>query len=133
MDDIYREHILEHAKNQRNRGILHPADIDHEASNPLCGDYLRLTLRVNPEQTITEIGWDGEGCAISQATASLLGEHILGKSLDDIKDISRDDILEMIGIPLTMNRMKCALLSFKVLCEGVYGSEYWQQKNEAGA
>jgi nitrogen fixation protein NifU and related proteins len=130
MDDMYREYILDHAKNQRNHGILDPADIDHEASNPLCGDRLRLTLRINEAKCITEVGWDGEGCAISQAAASLLGEQILGQSLDDVQHISRDDILALIGIPLTMNRMKCALLSLKVLCEGVYGSAYWQRKEE---
>lgn len=119
MDEMYREYILDHGTNQRNKGILDPADIDHEDSNPLCGDRLRLTARVNEANIITEIGWDGEGCAISQAAASLLGEQILGKSLDDVLQLTRDDILDLIGIPLTMNRVKCALLSLKVLQTGV--------------
>lgn len=130
MDEMYREYILEHARNQRNRGLLNPADIDHEAANPLCGDRLRLTLRLSSDGVITAVGWDGEGCAISQAAASMLGEQLLGRSVNDVKNITRDDILDMIGIPLTMNRVKCALLSLKVLIEGVYGAGYWQTKEE---
>ncbi len=104
-----------------------PADVDHEGHNPLCGDRLRLTLRLDENNRVAEIGWDGEGCAISQAAASMLGEEILGKSLDEIRKIDKEDIFEMLGIPIGMNRVKCALLSLKVLKVGLYGVEEWRR------
>jgi nitrogen fixation protein NifU and related proteins len=130
MDNMYRENILDHGMHPRNKGILEPADIDHEESNPLCGDRLRLTARVDENGIIQEIGWDGEGCAISQAAASMLGEEIIGKSLDEVKHITRDHILELLGIPLTINRMKCALLSLKVLVIGSHGLDDWEKIEE---
>lgn len=132
MYDMYREMILDHAKNPRNHGVLDPANIDFEGHNPLCGDRLRLTLRVDDDNRITEVGWSGEGCAISQASASLLGEEILGKTLDEVKAISKEQIFEMLGIPLSMNRIKCALLSLKVLKVGAYGLAEWVKEDEAG-
>jgi len=130
MYDMYRELILDHAKNPRNQGTLDPADIDHEEDNPLCGDHLHLTMRVDTDGVIRELAWEGEGCAISQASASMLGEEILGKGLDDIKHIGKEDILEMLGIPLSMNRLKCALLSLKVLKIGAYGLADWQKSQD---
>jgi nitrogen fixation protein NifU and related proteins len=126
MYDMYREIILDHAQHQRNRGFLNPADVDHEEHNPLCGDRLRLTLRLDENNVIREIGWDGEGCAISQASASMLGEQILGKSLDEVRHLTKQDVLDMVGIPLTINRVKCALLSLKVLIIGTSGLTEWQ-------
>lgn len=125
MDDMYRENILDHSKNMRNKGALDPADIDFEATNPLCGDRLRLTLRVDENHHITAVGWEGEGCAISQASASMLGEEILGKTLEEARQITKEDIFDMIGIPLSMNRVKCALLSLKALKVGAYGLAEW--------
>lgn len=127
MHDMYREIILDHSKNPRHHGILDPADIDFEGHNPLCGDRLRLTLRVDDDNRITEIGWSGEGCAISQASASMLGERILGKTLEEVRGIGKEEIFEMLGIPLSMNRVKCALLSLKVLKVGAYGLADWQK------
>jgi nitrogen fixation NifU-like protein len=120
MYDFYRENILDHGQHMRNKGLLDPAAVDVEANNPLCGDRLRLTLRLDDEGRVSEVGWDGEGCAISQASASMLGEELLGKTLDEIKAISKDDVFELIGIPLSMNRVKCGLLSLKVLTIGLY-------------
>lgn len=121
MYDMYRENILDHGKNPRNRGVLDPADIDFEGHNPLCGDRLRLTLRIDADNRITEVGWDGEGCAISQASASMLGEEIIGMTLDEVKQIDKQYIFDLLGIPLSMSRVKCALLSLKVLKAGAYG------------
>src|SRR5262245_31820851 len=90
MYEMYRENILDHGQNPRHRGILNPADIDFEGHNPLCGDRLRLTLRLDENKRITEIGWDGDGCAISQASASMLGEEILGKTLEEVRSISKE-------------------------------------------
>jgi nitrogen fixation NifU-like protein len=130
MYDMYRENILDHAQNPRFPGVLEPADIDHEESNPLCGDRLRLTLRLDDHNRITALAWDGEGCAISQASASMLGEQILGKTLEEIRTLSKDDIFELLGIPLSPNRMKCALLSLQVLKVGTYGRVEWQRTQD---
>ena len=110
----------------RHPGILNPADVDHEELNPLCGDRLRLTLRIDENKRITDVAWDGEGCAISQATASMLSEEIMGKTLDEVSHITKDDIFELVGIPLTINRVKCALLSLKTLIIGTVGLTEWQ-------
>lgn len=130
MYDMYRENILDHAQNPRHWGVLNPADIDHEEDNPLCGDRLRLTLRVDENGVITDLAWDGEGCAISQASASMLGERIIGKTLEEVRAISKEDIFEMLGIPLSVNRVKCALLSLKVLKVGAYGLAAWQKHED---
>ena len=107
MYDFYRENILDHGMNPRNRGILDPADMDYEAHNPLCGDRLRLTLRLDEDRHIKELAWDGEGCAISQASASMLREMIIGKSMEEVRQIDKQVIFDLIGIPLSMNRLKC--------------------------
>lgn len=130
MDAMYRENILEHGMNPRNKGILDPATVDLEMRNPLCGDRLRLTLQVDESQTIKAVGWDGEGCAISQAAASMLGEQILGMTIDQVKQITKEDIFEMLGIPLSANRVKCALLGLKALHVGLYGMDFWQMEDE---
>jgi nitrogen fixation NifU-like protein len=121
MDDMYREVILDHYKNPRNHGKLDPADFSFEDDNPLCGDRIRIDVRVGDDNKVKEVAFSGQGCAISQASASILTEHIIGKSLDEVKQLSKDDILEMLGIELGPVRLKCALLSLKVLKAGVYG------------
>ena len=130
MDDMYRELILDHARHQRNWGPLQPNDLDHEELNPLCGDRLRLTLCVDDKGVIAAVGWDGEGCAISQASASMLGEDILGMTLAEARSIEKQHLLENIGLQLSINRVKCALLPLKVLVVGAFGlggSERWAQ------
>ena len=121
MDDFYREMIIDRYKNPQFRGGLNPHDITFEDDNPLCGDHIHVDLRVDPTGRVTEAAFDGHGCAISQATADLLMESIVGKSLDDIKQLTREDVLELLGINLGPVRLKCALLSLKVLKAGVYG------------
>lgn len=118
-EDMYREHILDHYKHPRNFGVLDPADVDHEANNPLCGDQIRITFTVNDKHEVSDIKFSGRGCAISQASASLLTTRIKGKTLDDVKLITRDDIVQMLGIPVSPVRLKCALLSLAVTREGV--------------
>lgn len=130
MDDFYREMIIDHGQNMRNRGVLDPADIDYEEDNPLCGDRLRLTVQVDDEQRVTAVGWDGEGCIISQASASMLGEEMIGKTLDELKQYDKQTILDMLGIPLTPVRLKCALLSLKVMKVGAYGIDGWADDEE---
>ncbi len=121
MDDLYREVIIDRFKNPQYKGVLDPHDITFEDENPLCGDHIRVDLRVDENDKITEATVDGHGCAISQASADLLMESIQGKSLDDVKAMSKEDILDMLGLELGPVRLKCALLSLKVLKAGVYG------------
>ncbi len=121
MDDLYREMIIDRYKNPRYRGALDPHDISFEDDNPLCGDHIRIDLRVDKDGRISEAAFDGHGCAISQASADLLLESIQGKSLDEVKLLKKEDILEMLGLELGPVRLKCALLSLKVLKAGVYG------------
>jgi nitrogen fixation NifU-like protein len=121
MDDLYREQIIDRYKHPRKRGTLDPHDYSYEDDNPLCGDRIRIDVRVNGDDRITEAVFSGVGCAISQASADLLTETIVGKTLDEVKALGKDDILEMLGIELGPVRLKCALLSLKVLKAGVYG------------
>jgi nitrogen fixation NifU-like protein len=123
MDDLYREQIIDRYKNPRTQGELDPSDFSYKDDNPLCGDVLRVDLRVDADDRVTEAVFSGEGCAISQASADLLLESIVGKTLDEVKAIGKSEILEMLGIELGPVRLKCALLSLKVLKAGVYGVE----------
>jgi len=98
MDDLYREVIIEHYKNPSYRGKLDPHDISFADNNPLCGDHIQIDLRVGEDGTVTEAMFDGHGCAISQASADLLMESIIGKPLEEVKQLSKQDILDMLGI-----------------------------------
>jgi len=121
MDDMYREVIVERYKNPAYRGSLIPADITFEDENPLCGDHIKIDLRVDEGGIIDEAAFDGHGCAISQASADLLLESVIGKSVEDGKKLTKDDVLEMLGIELGPVRLKCALLPLKIIKAGVYG------------
>ena len=121
MDDLYREVIIEHYKNPGYRGRLDPHDIQFEDNNPLCGDHIEITLRTDDEGNVSDARFDGHGCAISQASADLLMESIVGKPIEEVKKLNKQDILDMLGIDLGPVRLKCALLSLKVLKAGVYG------------
>ena len=128
MDDLYREQIIDRYKNPRMRGVLDPHDFSYEDDNPLCGDRIRVDVRVNEQGVVTEAAYSGEGCAISQASADLLTESVVGKSLEQVKALSKADLLDMLGIQLGPVRLKCALLSLKVLKAGVYGLEQLEQE-----
>lgn len=123
MDDLYREQIIDRYKNPRMKGSLEPHDYAYEDDNPLCGDEIRVELRVDDQGVVTEAVYSGQGCAISQASADLLIESIVGKRLEEVKALSKQDVLDMLGIELGPVRLKCALLSLKVLKAGVYGLE----------
>ena len=121
MDDLYREVIIEHYKNPSYRGRLDPHDISFADNNPLCGDHIQIDLRVDSAGKVSEALFDGHGCAISQASADLLMESIIGKPVEEVKKLNKQDVLELLGIELGPVRLKCALLSLKVLKAGVYG------------
>ena len=121
MEDFYRELIIERYKAPHFRGELDPNDISFEDDNPACGDHIRIDVRLDENQLVAEAVFSGEGCAISQASADLLLESIIGKSIEEIKELTKEDILDMRGIELGPVRLKCALLPLKVLKAGVYG------------
>ncbi len=118
---MYREVIIDRYKNPQYRGELDPHDITFEDDNPLCGDHIRVDLRVDENGRVSEAAFNGHGCAISQASADLLMEFVIGKTLDELRHLNRDDVLDLLGIELGAVRLKCALLSLKVLKSGVYG------------
>jgi nitrogen fixation protein NifU and related proteins len=130
-DDIYREIILDHYRNPRNKGKLPQADVSTHDSNPLCGDEIDIHLKVE-QGKIKDIKFEGRGCAISQASASMLTEMVMDKPLTAVKDLAKDDILENIGLMnLGPARIKCALLSLKVLKMGMIN--YYTDKDPDSA
>ena len=119
-DSLYRELILDHSKNPRNKGTLDPADYSYQDVNPLCGDEIRIDVRVEADR-VSDIKFSGRGCAISQAAASMLTELALGQPVSEVKAITKEDLLDELGVPIGPARMKCALLGLKVLKAGLYG------------
>ncbi|HEX3721210.1 MAG TPA: SUF system NifU family Fe-S cluster assembly protein [Nitrolancea sp.] len=124
MADLYREQILDHSRNPRNFGQIEDPDITYEDSNPLCGDRVRIDVKVD-DGIIADIKFSGRGCAISQAAASMLTEMVKGHEVSEIRDLSADEMLEELGIPISPARIKCALLGLKVLKSGAYGLTDW--------
>ncbi len=124
LDDLYRDNILDHYAHPRNYGSLDHPDIAAEDENPLCGDHIRMELKVT-DGRIEQVRFSGVGCSISRAAASMLTEAIEGKSVEDVKKLGREDVLEMLGIELGPVRLKCALLALKALKLGLYGVREW--------
>lgn len=110
----YREYILDHYRNPRNYGKLEQSNAHAEDSNPLCGDQLAMDLQVEGDR-VTAVRFQGRGCAISQAAASMLSEMIEGKTVEEVVQLGKDDVLDALGIPISPARMKCAFLSLRVL------------------
>jgi nitrogen fixation NifU-like protein len=130
-EDIYREIILDHYRNPRNKGRISDADVSFHDSNPLCGDEIDIHLKVEGD-IVKDVKFEGRGCAISQASASMLTEMVMNKSLTSVKELGKDDILENIGlVNLGPARIKCALLSLKVLKMSMV--EYYASKDPESA
>ncbi len=110
MDDLYRDYILEHYRRPHNFGVIEDADASYEGANPLCGDRITLMLGVK-DGIVDRVGFTGRGCAISQASASLLTDEIKGKPLSEVTGFRADDLLELLGIEISPARLKCAMLS----------------------
>jgi nitrogen fixation NifU-like protein len=116
---MYRQQILDHYRNPRNYGELDDATFSHVGENPSCGDTIRVDVRLADDgETIERVAFSGDGCAISQASASMLTSELLGKSLDDLEAMDRDDVLDMLGVDVSPMRIKCAVLAEKVAQDG---------------
>ena len=133
MDNLYRDFILEHYRNPHNKGTLDPHDLHFADSNPTCGDEMSMSLVLDAGRTaIADVAFDGRGCAISQASASILTDGLRGQSLDDVRDMNPKDLLDELGVPIGPARLKCALLAYKVLQGAVRGGEVaWPAEAEA--
>ena len=133
MDNLYRDFILEHYRNPHNKGILDPHDLHFADSNPTCGDEMSMTLRLDPAGSgIADVAFDGRGCAISQASASILTDVLRGQTLDEVREMNPKDLLDELGVPIGPARLKCALLAYKVLQGAVRGGEVaWPAEAEA--
>jgi nitrogen fixation NifU-like protein len=133
MDDFYREEILEHYTHPHNYGMLDNPDISHEESNPLCGDQVRFDIKLAEDgETVADVRFSGVGCAISKASASMLSDLLIGRTLGEIKEMTKEDVLEELGIDLGPVRLKCALLPLKVVKAGAYGLDGWHEEDDSG-